>query len=59
MATSLIINEILSQVKKLDKEEQYVLLQKMAYLLKRNEHKKNKSVSLTSLADTGSDILKF
>jgi hypothetical protein len=37
MAASLNINNILSQVKQLDKEDQLTLLQRMASLLKRKE----------------------
>jgi hypothetical protein len=40
MAASLNINDILSQVKQLDKKDQLTLLQRMAYLLKRGEVKK-------------------
>ena len=58
MAASLNINEILSQVKQLDKEDQLTLLQRMAYLLKRRETKKNTSTRLTSLTGLGSDIWK-
>ena len=58
MAASLNINDILSQVKQLDKEDQLTLLQRMAYLLKRSETKKTKSVMLTSLSGMGSKIWK-
>lgn len=58
MAASLNINDILSQVKQLDKEDQLTLLQRMAYLLKRREIKKTTSARLTSLTGLGSDIWK-
>ena len=58
MATSLNINDILSQVKQLDKEAQLTLLQRLASLLKKNESKKASSMRLTSLAGLGSDIWK-
>jgi hypothetical protein len=58
MAASININDILSQVKQLDKEDQLTLLQRMAYLLKRRETKKTTSIRLTSLAGLGSDTWK-
>lgn len=58
MATSLNINDILSQVKQLDKEDQLTLLQRMAYLLKRRETKKTTSNPLTSISGLGSEIWK-
>ena len=56
MAASLNINDILSQVKQLDKEDQLKLLQRMAYLLKRGEAKNPTSTRLTSLSGLGSEI---
>ena len=56
MAASLNINDILSQVKQLDKEDQLTLLQRMTYLLKRGEAKKPTSIRLTSLSGLGSEI---
>ncbi|RZK05966.1 MAG: hypothetical protein EOO46_15555 [Flavobacterium sp.] len=58
MAASLNINDILSQVKQLDKEDQLTLLQRMAYLLKRKETKRTTSIRLTSLTGLGSSIWK-
>lgn len=58
MATSLNINDILSQVKRLDKEDQLTLLQRLASLLKRTEATKNTSLRLTSLSGLGSGIWK-
>lgn len=58
MATSLNINNILSQVKQLDKADQLTLLQRVAYLLKRKETKKATSIRLTSLSGLGSEIWK-
>lgn len=57
MAASLNINDILSQVKQLDKEDQLTLLQRMAHLLKKRE-KKGASARLASLTGLGSDIWK-
>lgn len=48
MAASLNINNILSQVKQLDKEDQLTLLQRMVYLLKGGEAKKTTSIRLTT-----------
>jgi hypothetical protein len=56
MAASLNINDILSQVKQLDKEDQLMLLQRMTYLLKRRETKNTMSTRLTSLTGVGNDI---
>ncbi|MEO6455466.1 MAG: hypothetical protein ABIN97_15410 [Ginsengibacter sp.] len=56
MATSLNINDILSQVKKLDKEEQLNLLQRIEPLLKKTQVTKSSSLRLTSLSGLGSDI---
>ncbi|GAA4752537.1 hypothetical protein [Flavisolibacter ginsenosidimutans] len=58
MATSLNIDDILSQVKQLDKQDQLTLLQRMASLLKRRETKKASSTRLTSLLGMGSEIWK-
>jgi hypothetical protein len=58
MATSANINDILSQVKRLDKEDQLTLLQRMAHLLKSSESQKPPSVRLTALSGLGSDIWK-
>ncbi|HEV7349863.1 hypothetical protein [Telluribacter sp.] len=58
MATSVNLNEILSQVKQLDKEDQLTLLQRMAYLLRRGEAPKKASMRLTSLSGLGSGIWK-
>lgn len=58
MAASLNINDILSKVKQLDKEDQLSLLQRLASLLKRTEAKKTTSLRLTSLSGLGSEIWK-
>ena len=58
MAASLNINDILSQVKQLDKEEQLTLLQRMAYLLRGAEAKKTTSIRLTALSGLGSEMWK-
>lgn len=58
MAASLNINDILSQVKQLDKEDQLTLLQRLASLLKRMEAPGATSIHLTSLSGLGSEIWK-
>ncbi|MGN6248084.1 MAG: hypothetical protein ACTHNG_06990 [Ginsengibacter sp.] len=58
MAASLNLNEILSQVEQLDKEDQLTLLKRMAHLLKKRESGKKSSVRLTSLSGVGSEIWK-
>ncbi len=58
MAASVNINNILSQVKQLDKEDQLTLLQRLASLLKRTEATKSTSMRLTSLSGLGSEIWK-
>ena len=56
MATSASINNILSQVNQLDKEEQFNLLQRIISLLKKSEVAKRDSPSLTSLAGLGREV---
>ena len=58
MAASLNINDILSQVKQLDKKDQLTLLQRIAYLLKSGTTKKATSMRLTSLSGLGSELWK-
>lgn len=58
MAASLNINDIFSQVKQLDKEDQLKFLQRLQSLLKRTEATKAASMRLTSLAGLGSEIWK-
>jgi hypothetical protein len=58
MPASLNINDILSQVKQLDKEDQLNLLQRLALLLKKKEVTKDASLRLTSLSGLGSEIWK-
>lgn len=58
MAASLNINDILSKVKQLDKEDQLTLFQRMAYLLKSGETKKTPAKRLTSLSGIGSEVWK-
>ena len=58
MATSLSINDILDQVKRLDKKGRLTLLQRIADLLKRDEVRTPAKVDLTSLSGLGSDIWK-
>ncbi len=56
MPTSLNINDILSQVKRLDKEELLNLLQRLVLLLRKTEIAKTPSLRLTSLSSLGSEI---
>lgn len=58
MAASLNINDILSQVKQLEKEDQLTLLQRLASLLKKTETTNAASMPLTSLSGLGSEIWK-
>jgi hypothetical protein len=58
MAASLNINNILSQVKQLDKEDQLTLLQRMASLLKRKESNDTMPIHLSALSGMGSEIWK-
>ena len=58
MAASLNINDILSQVKQLDKEDQLTLIQRLVSLLKRTEATKTTSQQLTALSGLGSEIWK-
>jgi hypothetical protein len=58
MAASININDILSQVKQLDKEDQLTLLQRLVLLLKRTEGTKNTSIRLSALSGMGSEIWK-
>lgn len=58
MVTSPKINDILSQVKQLDKKDQLTLLQRLASLLKKTETAKIAFIRLTSLSGLGSDIWK-
>jgi hypothetical protein len=56
MPTSLNINDILSQVKRLDKEEPLNLLQRLVRLLRKTEIAKTSSLRLTSLSGLGSEV---
>ena len=58
MAASLNINDLLTQIKQLKKEDQLTLLQRLATLLQRNEAKKATFLRLTSLSGLGSEIWK-
>ena len=55
MPTALNINDILSQVKRLDKEDQLTLLKKITLLIKRTKNK-NESVKLSSISGIGSSV---
>ena len=56
MAASLKINDILSQVRKLDKEDQLNLLQRMVLLLKKSDE--TQKPRLASLSGLGSEVWK-
>ena len=56
MPTSLNINDILCQVKRLDKEEPLNLLQRLVLLLRKTEIAKTSSLRLTSLSGLGREI---
>jgi len=56
MAATLKINEILSQVKKLEKEDQLNLLQRMVLLLKKTEE--TQKPRLASRSGLGSEVWK-
>ena len=58
MAETLNMHDQLLQVKKLDKEDQLELLQKLALLIKKSAVTNTASVSLTSLSGLGSEIWK-
>ena len=56
MASSVNINDILLQVKQLDKEDQLTLLQRLASLLKSKEATSANSRRLTELSGLGSEL---
>ncbi len=56
MEASLNINTILLEAKKLTKEEQLTLLQRLVVLLKKPEPVKSDAVQLSSLAGLGSKL---
>lgn len=58
MAASVNINEILSQVKRLDKQDQLTLLQQLALILKRSEVTETATTRLSVLSGMGSEIWK-
>ena len=58
MEASLNINVILSEVKKLDKEDQVTLLQNLMLLVYTSEEPRNYSIRLSSISGLGSDLWK-
>jgi hypothetical protein len=50
-----LLNDILLQVKRLNKEDQLNLLEKLALLIRKSEHKENKT-KLTSISGVGSSL---
>jgi hypothetical protein len=55
MPTALNIQEILSKVKKLDKEEQFTLLERIVALI-RKEDTQNKPTKLSKISGIGSKV---
>lgn len=53
------INNIISQVKKLDKEDQINLLQTLLQVVKKEVPKKSNLVKLSSLSGLGSEVWKY
>jgi hypothetical protein len=56
MQTSRTINNILSEAKKLSKDEQLNLLQRLVLLLKKPEPVEDRTVKLSSLAGIGREL---
>lgn len=56
MAALLNIDDIISHVKELDREDLLTLLQRVAYLIKKEAEDKTTSNRLTSLSGLGSEI---
>jgi len=55
MNTDLNVNDILLQVKRLDKEAQLSLLEKLALLIRKSESKEKK-IKLSSISGVGSSL---
>jgi len=58
MGASLSINDILDQVKRLDRKSRLSLFQRLADLLRKDEIPKLSTMRLSSLSGIGSDIWK-
>ena len=56
MEASLTINNILSEARKLSKEEQLTLLQRLMLLLKKPEPAAKDAVRMSALAGVGSEL---
>lgn len=56
LSASVNINNIISQVKKLDKEDQLNLMQRLVLILKKQEASKDSPVHLSSLSGLGNEI---
>ncbi len=56
MKASLNIKNILSQVEKLDKNEQQTLVEQLSFLLKKSDFKSDFSTKLTSISELGKEI---
>lgn len=57
MSTTLNINDILSKVKELDKDEQLTLLERLVALIRKNEATKT-PIKLSGISGVGSKIWK-
>ncbi len=55
MATSININDIVTQVRKLNKDDQITLIQRLVLLLKRTEKTNEATIPLTSLSGLSSE----
>lgn len=58
MAASANINDILFQAKKLDKDDQLTLLERLVQLVKKNQNKSTLPMHLTALSGLGSETWK-
>lgn len=58
MESSININHILSQVKKLDETDQLLLLRRMIALIQRKDNKSSGSMRLVTLSGLGREIWK-
>ena len=50
------VNDILTEVKQLDKEEQLNLLEKLVLLIRKKEIKQNNHLKLSSISGIGAEI---
>lgn len=57
MPATLNVNEIYSQVRQLDKEQQLTLLERLVLLIRKKEQKSD-AVTLSSISGLGADLWK-